>query len=400
MRVSTLQVYRQGVDAMQKQQSAVQRAEMQIASGLRIMKPSDDPSGAVKVLDLSSSIAVIDQFTRNVGVAESALALEETVVASVNTNLQRIRELVVQGNNATNSDLSRQNISQEIYQRLDELIALGNTKNASGDYIFGGFKVDSPPFVSTGGAVTYQGDEGQRFIQVSEGTQVAAGDSGDAVFQKIATGDGNIQVKASPANTGTVIVGSFGLSGNFIPDQYTVTFEQAIATDPVTYTVTDSSNNTVTTGTYEDGASIAFAGAQFAVSGTPDDGDTVALEPSRAQDIFTTVKNIADALATATPLDADKANFHNVMAQGLANLDQGFSNLVAVRAGIGARLNNIETMEGVNQDFKVQLQTVLSDTQDLDYAEAISRFNLQLTSLKAAQQAFVKTTGLSLFQYI
>ena len=88
------------------------------------------------------------------------------------------------------------------------------------------------------------------------------------------------------------------------------------------------------------------------------------------------------------------------MGQGLANLDQAISGLSSVRAGIGARLNNLETIENINQDFKLQLQTVLSETQDLDFAEAISRFNLQLTSLQAAQQAFVKTSGLSLFNYL
>jgi flagellar hook-associated protein 3 FlgL len=88
------------------------------------------------------------------------------------------------------------------------------------------------------------------------------------------------------------------------------------------------------------------------------------------------------------------------MGEGLSNLDQAMTNINNTRGNIGARLNNVDTLKEINQDFKLQLETVLSDTQDLDYAEAISRFNLQLTSLQAAQQAFVKTSGLSLFQYI
>ena len=395
-----MQAYRQGVESMQAQQAKLQQTELQLSSGLKIMKPSDDPSGAVKVLDLNNSIGAIDQFSRNVSLAEASLGFEESVVANVNNNLQRIRELAVQGNNATNSPSDRVSIAEEIYQRLDEMLALANTRNASGEYIFGGFKVDAPPFVSNGGTVSYQGDQGQRFLQVAQGSQVAVGNSGDSIFQRIRSGDGNVQVVSSPANTGTAVVGAFGLNGSFVSDTYTVTFTQAVSTDPITYTVTDGGAATVATGTYNEGDSIAFAGAQFALTGLPAQGDEITVSPSQNRDVFTTAKAIADALVRPAPLPQDVARFHNEMGQGLANLDQAISGLSSVRAGIGARLNNLETIESINQDFKLQLQTVLSETQDLDFAEAISRFNLQLTSLQAAQQAFVKTSGLSLFNYL
>lgn len=395
MRVSTLQIYQQGVTAMQRQQASLQKTELQIASGLRIMKPSDDPSSAVKVLDLNSNIDVVDQFSRNITVAESSLAYEESVIASVNTSLQRIRELTVQGNNSTNSAEAKESIAQEIYLRLDELLSLANTRNASGEYIFGGYKVDSPPFVDIAGTVSYQGDQGQRLVQIGEGSQVAIGDSGEDVFQKIPSGDGNIQVKAANGNSGSGVVGSYGLVGSFVSDNYTVTFS-----GPANYSVRDSSNAVVATGVYEEGASISFAGAQFLLNGVPASGDSFTLEPSRNMDLFATVKGIADALSRPAPNLGEVARFHNDMGQGLANLDQSLSSITGIRAGIGARMNNIETIDEINLDFKLQLQTVLSDTQDLDFAEAIARFNLQLTSLQAAQQAFVKTSGLSLFQYI
>ncbi len=400
MRVSTLQIYRQGVETMQSQQTKLQRTELQIASGLRIMKPSDDPSAAVKVLDLSANIEVINQFSRNVSVAESSLAFEESVIASVNNNLQRIRELTIQGNNSSNSDSDKLSIAQEIYQRLDELLALGNTRDASGEYIFGGYKVDSPPFANIAGTVSYQGDQGQRMVQIGEGSQVAVGDSGEAVFQQIPSGDGNIQVQAAAANTGSAVIGAYGLSGVFVPDSYTVTFAQTAPSDPITYTVTDAASSTVSSGTYADGSSISFAGAQFVLTGVPASGDVISLGSSQNRDLFAIVKGIADGLARPAANSAGAARFHNDMAQGLAGLDQGLDSITTIRSGIGARFNNIETLDEINQDFKLQLETVLSDTQDLDYAEAIARFNLQLTSLQAAQQAFVKTSGLSLFQYI
>lgn len=400
MRVSTLSYYNQGVTSMQEQQAKLQQSELQIASGLRISKPSDDPAAAVKVLDLNANLQVLDQYSRNSAIAEASLGFEESVVANVNNTLQRIRELAVQGNNSTLQDRDRESIALEMYQRLDELVSLANTRDSQGEYIFGGYKVDSPPFVELNDEVIYRGDQGQRMLQVGDGSQVATRDSGSAVFQRIRAGDGNIQVAAAESNAGTAVVGAFGLVGTFVPDDYTVTFEQTSAGQPITYTVTDSADATVTTGTYTEGGSISFAGAQFSLSGTPVPGDEIALSGSKYKDVFATVREIADALSKPIANGAERAAFHNKMGQGLANLDQALDKVTAVRAGIGARLNNLETLEGINQDFKLQMETVLSETQDLDYAEAISRFNLQLTALQAAQQAFVKASGLSLFQFL
>lgn len=400
MRISTLQMYRQSVDSMQSQQSKLQQTELQLASGKRIQKPSDDPTGAARVVNLTSNIEVIDQFSRNISGAESSLALEENIIASASNSLQRIRELTVQGNNATNTDADRASIAQEIYQRLDELLALANTKDARGEYIFGGFQVDTPPFVKNAGVVSYVGDQGQRNVQVGEGTQIAVRDSGDSVFQRIPGGDGNIEVSAAAGNNGTAIVGAFGQTSGFVPDTYTITFAQASATAPVTYTVTNSGGGTVATGNYNSGDNISFTGVQFRVDGVPADGDSVIVRPSQNRDVFGSVKALADALSRPTSSTSDKARLHNEVAQGLANIDGALEHFSTVRSSIGARLNNIDSIDNINQDLKLQLETLVSDTQDLDFAEAISRFNLQLTSLKAAQQAFIKTSGLTLFQYL
>lgn len=400
MRISTLQMYKQSVQSMQKQQSELHRTEAQLASGQRINKPSDDPTGAAKVLDLNSTIKVIDQFSRNVAGAESSLAFEENVIAGVNNSLQRVRELAIQGNNATNSESDRQVIAQEIYQKLDELTTLANTRDARGEYIFGGFSVDSPPFADVSGSIVYQGDQGQRFVQIGEGTQTAVGDSGESVFSRVSSGDGTIEVAASSGNTGSAIVGAYGHSSNYQPDNYTIAFNQAASTDPIGYVITNGAGAAIGSGTYSEGDSISFTGVHLRMSGTPADGDVINVDPSRNRSIFDAVKGIADALDRPAQDSASTARLHNEVAQGLANLDQGLDHLSSIRAGIGSRLNNIEAVHNINQDLKLQLQTVVSQTQDLDYAEAISRFNLQLTSLQAAQQAFIKTSGLTLFQYL
>ena len=400
MRIPTSQIYKQNLATLQKHQTALFETENQLASGKRISKPSDDPSGAVRVANLNSGIQKLDQYSRNIGAAQSALAFEENTLDQVSNNLQRIRELTVQGNNSTNDATAKSNIAKEIEQLYNELISLSNTRDASGEYIFAGFKVDTPPFNDNGTNVSYNGDQGQRFIQISDGTKIAMRDTGDQIFQSIPNGDGNIQIEFDSGNTGTALIGHFGITGSFVPDTYDVTFSQTTPTSPVTYTVTDSAASVISTGTYSEGHSISFAGAQFKLTGQPAAGDIVRLSPSQNTDVFSTVRGIATALTTNTPTGTDNAKFHNTMGLSLSDLDQVMNSINNARASIGARLNNIESVENVNLDHKLQLETMLSDTQDLDFAEAISRFNLQMVSLEAAQQAFVQVSRLSLFDYI
>ena len=84
----------------------------------------------------------------------------------------------------------------------------------------------------------------------------------------------------------------------------------------------------------------------------------------------------------------------------LTDLDIGLQRIIDIRSSIGTRINAIDLQQDLNEDFSVDLKSLLSDTQDLDYTEAISRFNLQLVALQAAQQAFVRVQNLSLFNFL
>jgi flagellar hook-associated protein 3 FlgL len=74
--------------------------------------------------------------------------------------------------------------------------------------------------------------------------------------------------------------------------------------------------------------------------------------------------------------------------------------LLDTRAAIGARLNVLDIQDSMNTKFVLDAQTELSQTKDLDYSEALTRFNLQQIALQAAQQAYAKVQNLSLFNYL
>jgi flagellar hook-associated protein 3 FlgL len=401
MRISTSQIYQQGLSAMLDQQANLTKTQQQLSTGRRILTPADDPAGSAQALDLNQVIEVTKQYQDNAIAARVRLGLEESTLTGVSDLLQRVRELAVQANNATQTNETRAAIALEVRQRLTQLLDLANTRDANNEYLFAGYKGQVRPFASTGTGFTYSGDQGARYLQVGPSTQIAVGDSGADVFMAIRNGNGTFTTQNNTANTGTGIIDPGTVSGTFVRDTYTIAFTQVLPTDPVTYSVTGVTSGAVLTNVaYTSGANIVFNGVQVKVEGTPANGDSFTVSPSANQDIFTTVQNFINALGTTVSSPASRANVNNAMNRTLTDMDQALGNIIAVRTRVGARLNTIDSQQDTNDAYTLQVQQTLSQIQDLDYAEAASRLNLQQTILQAAQQAFIKVQGLSLFNFL
>ncbi len=104
---------------------------------------------------------------------------------------------------------------------------------------------------------------------------------------------------------------------------------------------------------------------------------------------FEAVDRFAAALETGTVTGID-----------IENIDAALNRALQFQAGVGSRLNAITSQRSVNEDYIHQMTTTRSDLEDLDFADAVSRMNLQMTGLNAAQQTFTKVQGLSLFNYL
>lgn len=395
-RLSTLQIYQSGISSILQRQAEVDRTQQELATGKKILSPADDPSGAVRILDLREDIERIDQFQRNASTAEAQLALEEDTLGSVNTVLQRVRELTVQANNATQTPETRAAIGLEVRERLQQLVDLGNTRDASGEYVFAGFSAQTRPFTVDGDGIAYAGDDGQRFLDIAAGTQVAVRDSGARVFLDIDAGNGSFDFSAATGNTGSAVVSATSADASFVRDDYAITFAQATGADPVTFTVTDSDALTVAAGTYTPGEPISFNGARVVLQGAPADGDVFDIESTPRQSVFATIDEIASVLEDGSSTTA----VNNALASGLTNLDQAIGNILEVQTDVGVRLNRIDSQQEINEEFNLQLQTTLSDIEDVDFAEAVSRLNLQLVALQAAQQTYVTAQRQSLFNFL
>lgn len=396
MRVSTRGSYEQALRMMQQLQSALDRTQQQISTGKRLLTPSEDPIAASRGITIRESLARLEQFDRNSTMAANRLGDEENALTSVNDTLQRVRELALQANNATQSGETRHLIAIEMRQHLEQLVQLANQQDGNGRYLFSGNRDTTTPVSRAGDTFIYNGDQGQRLVQIGEGRQIADGDSGDDVFFRVRNGNGDFQVVPG-SNSGSAVAGASSVTDPAAWDfgTYTVRFP-----DPASYEVVDGGGAVIGTGAFASGDSIAFRGIEFAVSGEPAAGDEFTVAPSRFQSVFETVRLLADAIDTPVTDGASRASLNNSVNAGLQQIDQALGNVLDVRTRVGSRLASIESQGDSNDAFSLTLQTTLGDLEDLDYAEALSRLSMEIAALEAAQQSFVRTRGLTLFDYL
>lgn len=190
MRISSIQSFNNGVSGIQRNYANVTQTQEQISSGKRILTPADDPVASVRLLQLDQQQAVLGQYKDNLTAAKNSLTQEETTLSSTVNVLQRIRELTVQAGGGALSGADRKAIANELGQRENELLSLMNSRNARGEYLFSGYLGKTEPFVrNPDGTYSYQGDEGQRSLQIAGSTSVAINDNGQSLFENVSNAD-------------------------------------------------------------------------------------------------------------------------------------------------------------------------------------------------------------------
>lgn len=409
-RVSSFQLQQSAINSMLKQHETLSRTQQQVATGKKIFKPSEDPVAASRVVNLNDTLSAIDQHQSNVNSARARIMLSEGVLENVVESIHRVRELAIQANNDSQNESTRRFIAAEVEQIQDAILNLANTTDSNNEYLYAGNLSRFKPFSrNEAGGFEYNGDEGHREIQISGSRRVAVDDPGSKVFLEIKNGNGAFTTTDVSENKGTGIIDPGRASGDFIPDTYGIIFDQSYSEYadkesgeiPLTYSVINSKGGVISAGIpFEPGKEIAFNGVHTSIKGEPEDGDVFIVRPSQNQDIFTTLQNLIRALKSKTPEANDKIGFHNAMNRSLTDLNRSLDNILEVRGNIGARLNALDNQETINDAYRIQIREILSNVEDLDFAEAVSRLNLELTGLEASQKAFTRVQDISLFNFL
>ena len=414
MRVSTTQIFQTGIDQIQRNQAELNRTSLQLGSGERILTPSDDPSGATQTNQFERIIKATEQYQRNIDNSQPRLQQQESLMQSGTDALQRARELVIAGNNDSQTDETRRYQANELRQLRDELFEIANTRDPNGEYIFAGTNSLEQPFKQDGeGTVRYEGAEGTgsvREVEISPTRTVPVGDTGADVFMNIPENDGRTTADVTNREADSLLIvdkAEVYDVRELDREDYTIEFAENVDGE-MTYSVLDADDEAVDGPDGEpldgqpfvSGESIDFAGRSVTISGDPVHGDEVVSRPAENTDIFSTLDDIIGALEDGTGTRANRANLATATNTALADMDAALGNFNEIRADVGSRLKTMDDQSELNEDRLLDLETAVSEIRDLDYAEAISRFNQQQVALQAAQQTYSETSRLSLFDFI
>jgi flagellar hook-associated protein 3 FlgL len=396
MRVTQGLEQSQFLAAIDQLESNISTTQNQISSGLSFTTASQNPVSAGLVANYNQALAQSQQYDTNSNSAQSGLNTEDSALTQVQSALQSLRDLALEANNATETSQDRSAIAAQATQIQSSLLALANTQDGSGNYIFGGYSTQAQPFSLTATGATYNGDQGQRQVQIAAGQTVVVGDNGDLVFNQVKSGNGTFDVTPAAGNTGSGVVGATTVSdpASYSGGSYSINF-----TTPTSYQVLQGAN-VVASGAYTTGQTISFSGLQVTLTGAPAAGDSFGVTPSVNQSVFTTVQNLVTALQQSTNTPSGQTQLNNSVNSAINNIDQALDQTQNVQSSVGARLNSITTQQSVAASQQVQLKQSISTLQSLDYPTAITSLDSQQTTLSAAMQAFTLTQGLSLFKFL
>lgn len=183
MRISTNTIYQSGISKISNLQSEQVKLMQQISTGQKIASPSDDPVASARALEISHAKSINSKFADTRQTAQLKLNTLESNLTGVTNMMISVKSALVAAGNPTYSDLERGFIASELKTTLDGLIGLANTRDAAGNYLYAGFKTDTPPFTANPTGATYVGDSNKQLLQVDSQRQMAVNVTGDEVFQ-------------------------------------------------------------------------------------------------------------------------------------------------------------------------------------------------------------------------
>ena len=303
MNVSTAYLFDRATERMSTLQNQLATTQAQLASAKQVLSPSDAPDQAAAIQRLKGEIQRQDSHADTLEVALRRYSAEETAITSANDIVVRLKELSLQAANDTYGPTDRQALAVEMQALRNQLLSLGNSRDDTGNYLFSGTRVSTPPFAENAdGGVSYMGDQTRTRIPAGVERDVAYTRSGTDVMARVIRAD--------------------------------------------------------------DGSSMGFFDAIDALIADTIDGDTTGINT------------------------------------GLDSLDQMISNLTYALAEVGADQNVVQSQLDVLGETALRLKSTLSNVEDLNYAEAVTRMNKEMMAMEAAMGSFAKISGLSLFDYI
>ena len=422
MKVSTSLFNKQQVESFSKLNEDIQSLQNKISSGKNIIQASDDPIGAVELSGLQQVKERFNQYSRNADNAINRLTIADNALQSITNLMARAKELAIQAANDTFGAQDREALALELIEMKEEMLSTANSTDSSGAYIFGGYHTGTQPFEKNSkGFIEYKGDRGTNSVAVSETRNVGTTLDGGSVFMAVKSNN----AVAPMFNVLEDIINSIRTAAGSVVEakavgKATLKIENG---NPGNFSFTLADNETTANisvdlpGTDLSGVVTAINSAGLNISATLS-GNTITLEDSRNGPI--TIKDLQvegieksekEPKSFLTFDAIDGAGSSLGVPQVLYDKNQTIQNrlddIVSVqdhianqKAIIGARTNSLDRQKELIAQRTIAIEKDMASISDADLAALVTELQGQITGLQASQQAFVKISNLSLFQFL
>lgn len=183
MRLSTLYMYKNSAEAMTKRMSQSNDVYLRMSAGKTLLKASDDPAAATDAVKHQDALAKLEMYSNVRSRVRGALEYQDNILNGVGNLLTTtLKEKIVAAKSDTYSPEDRRALGEEIKGIRANLLDLANNRDASGNYIFSGFKTDTPAFLEDG---TYDGGLEVRRQTVADGTEMQVSHLGKDIFDNL-----------------------------------------------------------------------------------------------------------------------------------------------------------------------------------------------------------------------
>jgi flagellar hook-associated protein 3 FlgL len=204
--------------ALANTQQQQDTSSLNLATGSRINKPSDDPAGAAQMVANTAQSSQADTFLRSITSLNGLLQTADSTLSSVVTALQRAISLGTEGANGTLSDSDRADVASELTGIKQQLLSLANT-SYQGEFIFSGTSTVQPfvadPTSSSG--VTYNGNSGTNKVEVGQNYSLQINQPGSQLFT---SASGNVFQSISDLITALQTNNNIGNAVSEVSDAY------------------------------------------------------------------------------------------------------------------------------------------------------------------------------------
>ncbi len=166
-------------ESLNRSRSRLENLQMQNSTLKKLNKPSDDPVGSSKILEMRTDKVNNDQFQTNAKFAQSFLENTDAALEDLSEVVMRAKEIAIgQSSSASSTKETRLGVAEEVGQLFQRAVSTAN-KRIGDRYLFGGFQNGSQPFDADG---NYTGDDGEMMLEIGREVFIGMNIPGVSVF--------------------------------------------------------------------------------------------------------------------------------------------------------------------------------------------------------------------------